>query len=124
MDLLSKPDGPLKTVYFKKMGSCSFRNNSVSPSFESVMAAFTDNLKKIGVKATYRTIDPALYTDRINNFDFDMCVYVYGQSQSPGNEQRNFWQSDAADRKGSRNLAGIKNEAVEQLIEYHLCGEP
>lgn len=101
----------------------SFEIILVNSSFERVMAAFTANLKKIGILATYRTIDPALYTDRINNFDFDMCVYVYGQSQSPGNEQRNFWQSDAADRKGSRNLAGIKNEAVDQLIERIIYAE-
>jgi len=95
----------------------SFEIILVSPTFERVMAAFTDNLKKIGIEASYRTIDSALYTEKINNFDFDMCVYVYGQSQSPGNEQRNFWHSAAADSKGSRNLAGIKNKAVDQLID-------
>ena len=89
----------------------------VSPSFERVMASFTDNLKKIGIQATYRTIDAALYTDKINNFDFDMCVYVFAQSQSPGNEQRNFWHSEAADRKGSRNIAGIRSEAVDTLVD-------
>jgi len=92
-------------------------------TFERVMAAFTDNLKKIGIQATYRTIDPALYTDKINSFDFDMCVYVFAQSQSPGNEQRNFWQSDAADRNGSRNLAGVKSKAVDQLIDQVIYAE-
>jgi microcin C transport system substrate-binding protein len=87
------------------------------------MAAFSDNLKKIGIEASYRTIDPALYTDRINRFDFDMCVFVYGQSQSPGNEQRNFWQSDAADREGSRNLAGIRSEAIDRLIDQIIYAE-
>ena len=95
----------------------------VNQSFERVMAAFSDNLKKIGIEASYRTIDPALYTDRINRFDFDMCVFVYGQSQSPGNEQRNFWQSDAADREGSRNLAGIRSEAIDRLIDQIIYAE-
>ncbi len=95
----------------------SFEIILVSPSFERVMAAFTDNLKKIGIQASYRTIDSALYTDKINNFDFDMCVYVFAQSQSPGNEQRNFWHSEAADRKGSRNIAGIKSAAVDTLVD-------
>ncbi len=95
----------------------SFEIILVSPTFERVMAAFTDNLKKIGIEASYRTIDPALYTDKINNFDFDMCVFVYGQSLSPGNEQRNFWHSEAADRKGSRNLAGVRDPAVDQLVD-------
>ena len=95
----------------------SFEIILVSPTFERVMAAFTDNLKKIGIEASYRTIDSALYTDKINNFDFDMCVFVFGQSQSPGNEQINFWHSKAADRNGSRNLAGIQDEAVDVLID-------
>jgi microcin C transport system substrate-binding protein len=86
-------------------------------SFERVMAAFTENLKKIGVEARYRTIDPTLYADRINNFDFDMCVFVYGQSLSPGNEQRNFWHSESASQNGSRNLAGIKNKVVDYLVD-------
>ncbi len=95
----------------------SFEIILVSPSFERVMASFTDNLKKIGIQASYRTIDPALYTDKINNFDFDMCVYVFAQSQSPGNEQKNFWHSEAAERKGSRNIAGVRNEAVDALVD-------
>ena len=86
-------------------------------SFERVMAAFTENLKKIGIEARYRTIDPTLYADRINNFDFDMCVFVYGQSLSPGNEQRNFWYSESASQNGSRNLAGIKNKVVDYLVD-------
>jgi len=101
----------------------SFEIILVSASFERVMAGFTDNLRKIGIQATYRTIDPALYTDKINNFDFDMCVFVFGQSQSPGNEQRNFWHSEAADRKGSRNIAGIKSEAVDSLVEKIIYAE-
>ncbi len=95
----------------------SFEIILANQSFERVMAAFTKNLQKIGIDARYRTIDPALYADRINNFDFDMCVYVYGQSQSPGNEQRNFWHSASASQKGSRNLAGVSSEAVDYLVD-------
>ena len=95
----------------------SFEIILASQSFERVMAAFTENLRKIGIEARYRTIDPTLYADRINNFDFDMCVFVYGQSLSPGNEQRNFWHSDSASQNGSRNLAGIKNKVVDDLVE-------
>ena len=89
----------------------------VSPSFERVMAPYVNNLKKLGIKADYRTIDPALYTDRVQNFDFDMLVHVYGQSLSPGNEQKNFWHSESADRKGSRNLAGIKNPVIDAMVD-------
>jgi len=89
----------------------------VSPSFERVMAGYVNNLSKLGVNASYRTIDPALYIDRLNRFDFDMTVHVFGQSQSPGNEQRDYWHSGSADRHGSRNLIGIKNPVVDELVD-------
>jgi microcin C transport system substrate-binding protein len=89
----------------------------VSPSFERVMAGYVNNLRKLGVNASYRTIDPALYIDRLNRFDFAMTVNVFGQSQSPGNEQRDFWYSASADRQGSRNLIGIKNPIVDKLVD-------
>jgi len=89
----------------------------VSPSFERVMAPYVANLKKLGIRAEYRTIDPALYTDREQKFDFDMIVHVYGQSLSPGNEQRNFWHSAVADVPGSKNLAGVKDPAVDAMVD-------
>lgn len=88
-----------------------------SPSFARVMAPYVKNLKKLGMIVDYRTIDPALYTDRIQNFDFDMIVHTYGQSLSPGNEQKNFWHSESADRPGSRNLAGIKDPVVDIMVD-------
>ena len=89
----------------------------VSPSFERVMAGYVNNLEKLGGNASYRTIDPALYIDRLNRFDFDMTVHVFGQSQSPGNEQRDYWHSTSADRQGSRNLVGIKDPVVDKLVD-------
>ena len=89
----------------------------VSPSFERVMAPYVNNLKKLGIQADYRTIDPALYVEREQKFDFDMIVHVYGQSVSPGNEQRNFWHSASADSPGSKNLAGIKDPAVDAMVD-------
>jgi len=88
----------------------------VSPSFERVMAPYVKNLSRLGIKATYHTIDPALYSDRVKNFDFDMVINVFGQSQSPGNEQRDYWSSNSAHRKGSRNLAGINSPVVNSLV--------
>jgi len=88
-----------------------------NPAFERVMAAYVENLAKLGMKVSYRTIDPAVYTERIRNFDFDMIVEVYGQSQSPGNEQRNFWSSAAASQPGSDNYAGIHDKAIDALID-------
>ncbi|MGV1099000.1 extracellular solute-binding protein [Thiovibrio sp. JS02] len=89
----------------------------VSPSFERVMEPYINNLKKLGINAHSRIIDPALYIRRLDTFDFDMTVNVFGQSQSPGNEQRNYWHSAAADRQGSRNLIGVKDPAVDFLVE-------
>ena len=86
-------------------------------AFERVMAAYANNLKKLGIQMDYRTIDPSLYTERIRNFDFDMTVGGFWQSQSPGNEQRDYWTSAAADQKGSRNLAGIKSKVVDALVD-------
>lgn len=94
-----------------------------SPSFERVMAPYVKNLEKLGIKAKYRTIDPALYTDRLKNFDFDMTVTVFGQSQSPGNEQRDNWTSAAASRTGSANLAGIQSSVVDSLVDSLIYAE-
>ena len=64
-----------------------------------------------------RTVDPAQYQNRMNEFDFDMTVEGFGQSLSPGNEQRDYWGSEAADIPGSRNTIGIKDPAVDHLID-------
>jgi len=95
----------------------SFEILLASPAFERVMAPYVQNLKKLGIHATYRTIDPALYTRRIDNFNFDMIVNVFGQSQSPGNEQRDYWSSAAAKRIGSRNYIGLQNKVVDTLVD-------
>ncbi len=95
----------------------------VSPSFERVMAPYVKNLAKLGIKASYRTIDPALFTRRLQDFDFDMVVNSFGQSQSPGNEQRNYWHSSTADSKGSRNLIGLRDRAIDQLVDRVIYAE-
>jgi microcin C transport system substrate-binding protein len=89
----------------------------VSPSFERVMAPYVNNLKKLGINASYRTIDPTLYTRRVQTFDYDMIVTTFGQSQSPGNEQRDYWHSAMADQEGSKNLIGLKDPVVDKLVD-------
>jgi len=95
----------------------------VLPTFERVMAGYVKNLKKLGIQATYRTIDPTLYVERLKTFDFDMIVISYGQSQSPGNEQRNYWHSSSADKIGSANYAGIRSLAIDGLIDRIIYAE-
>ncbi|TGP20447.1 MULTISPECIES: extracellular solute-binding protein [unclassified Mesorhizobium] len=75
------------------------------------------NLRKIGVDATLRIIDQTQYINRVNNFDYDAITSILQQSESPGNEQRDFWSSKAADSPGSRNYSGIKNPVVDALID-------
>jgi microcin C transport system substrate-binding protein len=89
----------------------------VSPEFERVVAPFIQNLRRLGIAGRIRTVDPAQYQNRVREFDFDMVVATFPQSLSPGNEQRDFWSSAAATRPGSRNLVGIRNEAVDALVE-------
>jgi microcin C transport system substrate-binding protein len=88
-----------------------------SEAFERWTAPFISNLKKLGIKATLRNVDAAQYQHRLENFDFDMTVHNFGQSLSPGNEQRDFWGSDKADVKGSRNLIGVKSPVIDELIQ-------
>ncbi len=89
----------------------------VSPLFERIVAPFIRNLKRLGVVARMRTVDQSQYINRIRAFDYEVITSGWGQSASPGNEQRDFWSSAAADRPGSRNLMGLKNPVVDALIE-------
>ncbi|MDB5876100.1 MAG: transporter periplasmic substratebinding protein [Ramlibacter sp.] len=87
------------------------------PSFERVMLFFKPSLERLGIAVSVRTIDPAQYENRLRNWDFDIVVSSWGESLSPGNEQREFWGSQAASMAGSRNVIGIRNPAVDKLIE-------
>lgn len=87
------------------------------PSAENVALAYKPALERIGIKVTIRTVDSAQFQNRANDFDFDVVTGLFPQSLSPGNEQREFWGSAAADRKGSRNIIGIKNPVVDKIID-------
>jgi microcin C transport system substrate-binding protein len=89
----------------------------VDPAFERISLPFTKNLERLGIQARVRTVDPAQYQNRLDNFDFDITVTGWGQSLSPGNEQRDFWHSATADLPGSRNYVGIKDPVVDKLID-------
>lgn len=85
--------------------------------FERVMAPYVYNLRKLGIQADYRTIDAALYQRRVDTFDFDAVIEVFGQSQSPGNELFNMFHSASRDREGSNNAMGAQDPAVDALVE-------
>jgi microcin C transport system substrate-binding protein len=87
------------------------------PATERFMLFYKPSLERIGIGVTVRVVDTAQYENRLRQWDFDIIVASWGESLSPGNEQRGFWGSRAADQPGSRNLIGIKNEAIDKLIE-------
>lgn len=82
-----------------------------------VVGPFFDNLRRVGVETTQRVVDVVQYQNRIRDFDFDMAVWGWRNSESPGNEQRDYWGAHAAAQPGSRNVAGVDDPAVEALIE-------
>lgn len=86
-------------------------------AFEAWISPMIANLKKLGIAATLRYVDTAQYQKRLDGFDFDMTIANFGQSLSPGNEQRDFWSSAKADVNGSRNVIGIKNPVIDQLVD-------
>lgn len=88
-----------------------------SPLFERIALPYQEQLALLGIGVKIRTVDSAQYEELTKNFDFDIVVGSWGQSLSPGNEQRDFWGSTYADKKGSRNLVGIKNPAIDKLID-------
>jgi microcin C transport system substrate-binding protein len=89
----------------------------VSPLFERIVQPYLRNLERLGIRGTIRLVDSAQYTRRLDGFDYDIVVGNFAQSESPGNEQRDFWGSDAAEREGSTNLIGVKSPAIDTLID-------
>ncbi|KQP59210.1 hypothetical protein ASF39_17030 [Methylobacterium sp. Leaf108] len=85
--------------------------------FERVILPFAAQLKLIGINSTLRVIDQAQYQNRLRGFDFDITTTSWPESLSPGNEQREYWGSLAADKPGSRNIVGIKDPAIDALVE-------
>lgn len=92
-------------------------NSANGSSFTRVMMPFIANLKKIGIDATFRTLEVNIFKNRIDNFDFDVSIMSYRMSQMPGNELKEMFGSKAADVKGSFNIMGIKDPVVDDLIE-------
>jgi microcin C transport system substrate-binding protein len=87
------------------------------PNSERFALFYKPSLERLGMSMTVRTVDDAQYENRLRRWDFDMITASWGQSLSPGNEQRGYWGSQAADIVGSRNLVGIKNPAIDALID-------
>jgi microcin C transport system substrate-binding protein len=87
------------------------------PSAERIALFYKPSLERIGIATSIRLVDDAQYQNRLRSFDFDIIIDQWGESLSPGNEQREFWGSQAADQPGARNTIGIKNPAIDALID-------
>jgi peptide/nickel transport system substrate-binding protein len=90
---------------------------------ERLSLAYAQSLKRAGILAQVRNVDPSQYEHRLLSFDFDMTEYHWEQSLSPGNEQLFYWGSDAADQQGSRNYMGVKSKAIDAMIAALLAAE-
>jgi microcin C transport system substrate-binding protein len=95
----------------------------VQPAFQRVVEPYLNQLRKLGVQADMKVVDDAVYQRLMDTKDFDMVVHSFPESQSPGNEQREYWGSAAADQEASRNVIGIKNPAVDALVEKIVAAE-
>lgn len=88
-----------------------------SPAFERIALPYVENLKKLGIEASVRTVDTAQYKNRTDDFDYDIITHKWGASESPGNELRDFFGSSSASLRGSTNVIGLKDPAVDALID-------
>ena len=95
--------------------SVEFLGNS--PAFERVFLFYKPSLERAGINVSVRTVDEAQYENRLRGWDFDLITYAWIESLLPGNEQHDFWGSRAADQPGSENVIGIKNPAVDAMID-------
>ena len=93
------------------------------PSYERVVGAVQQHLRRLGIESRIRTVDSAQYYNRLQQFDYDIVARSWRQYQSPGNEQRNFWSSMAAQTPGTRNYPGIDDPVVDELVELLISAQ-
>lgn len=106
-----------KLVDGKKGESFSVEFLASDPNSERFVLFYKPSLERLGITVTVRTVDDAQYENRLRQWDFDITTVSWGESLSPGNEQRGYWGAQAADQPGSRNQIGIKNPAIDALID-------
>ncbi|MGZ3326606.1 MAG: extracellular solute-binding protein [Xanthobacteraceae bacterium] len=106
-----------KLVNAKTGESMSIEILTEDPNVERFILFYKPSLERLGISVTVRTVDDPQYENRLRSWDYDIIIASWPESLSPGNEQRDFWSSQAADTPGSRNYIGIKNPAIDALIE-------
>ncbi len=93
------------------------------PSFQPHHMPYIQNLKTLGIDATLRIVDPVQAQQRLKDFDFDLVIQRFGFSATPGDSLRNYFSSQAAAIKGSQNLAGIADPAIDALIDRVIAAD-
>ena len=96
---------------------------SEEPSFNPHHLAYIKTLEALGLQATLRLVDPVQYRKRVDDFDFDITVERMSFSSTPGDSLRNYFSSQAAATKGSQNLAGIADPAVDALVDLIIAAK-
>ncbi len=111
-------DGKMTNLQTKQTLEFEIITNAANGNtFDRVLMPFINNLAKIGIKANLKKLDVNIYKNRYDKFDFDMIIGSFPQSHLPGNEQKEYWGSEAATRFGSRNIIGIQHPAIDSIIE-------
>ena len=117
-------DGKMRNVRTGEPFEFEVLSNSANgTTFTRVMLPYIHNLQKIGVKATFRNLEVNVFKNRMDHFDFDMAIVSYRISAMPGNELKEMYGSKAADINGSYNVAGIKNDVVDDLINKIIAAD-
>jgi len=106
-----------KRVNVKTGEPLAFEFLLADPAYERQALAFQRNLAPLGIQMTTRTLTPSQYIERVGDFDYDMILGSIPESETPGNEQREYWGSKYVDAKNGRNFAGIKDPVVDELVE-------
>lgn len=117
-DLLTAAGWTLKDGVLTKDGKpFTFEMLEVQANLNAIITPWFQNLERLGIKATTRVIDSSQYINRLNDYDYDVVILPVFNSLSPGNEQPLFWGSEAANRPGGQNYAGVKDPAVDALVQ-------
>ena len=110
-------DGKMTNIKTEKPLEIEVLSNAANgSSFTRVMLPFINNLRKIGIKMTFRNLEVNIFKNRLDNFEYEMAILSFRLSSLPGNEQREIWGSQSANVPGSYNVLGIKNNAVDSII--------
>lgn len=124
-NLLKARDLLLQAGFFYQDGKL-YDNHGLPAKFEillrgdllnRILLPYVRNLKRLGFEVVIRGVDAPQYLERVRKFDYDMIVDIFAQSNSPGAEQTYLWGSQSADEQGNQNTAGIKNVAIDDVID-------